>query len=55
MAFLARLSFFGFARRLMPGLGEMLIAAPAAPAVRHGHALAGLGEIGQAFAGVLDR
>ena len=36
MALFARLAFFGLARRLVPGLGEMLVAAPAPPAVRHG-------------------
>ena len=37
----AGLPFFGFARGLMPGLGEVLIAAPAAPALRDQHALPG--------------
>ena len=53
MALLAGLPFFGFARRLMPGLGEVLIAAPAAPALRDQDALARLGQIGDLLAGVL--
>ena len=53
IALLTRLAFFGFARRLMPGLGEMLIAAPAASALRDQDALAGLGQVGDLFAGIL--
>ena len=49
----AGLAFFRFARRLMPGLGEVLIAAPAAAALRDQDALARLGQIGDLFAGVL--
>ncbi len=51
VALLAGLALFGFARRLMPGLGEMLVAAPAAPALREQNALAGLGQIGKPLAG----
>src|SRR5258708_2754078 len=42
---------FVFARRLVPRLGEMLIAASAASTVRDENALTGCGEIGQRFAG----
>src|SRR2546430_15449943 len=45
------MALFVFARSLMPGLGEMLIAATAAAAVRDENALAGRGEIRQRFAG----
>ena len=53
MALDAGLAVFRFARRLMPGLGEVLIAAPAAPALRDQDALARLGQIGDLFARVL--
>ena len=45
VALLSGLSFFRFARRLMPGLGEMLIAAPAFAALREHDSLARLGEV----------
>ena len=53
VAFFTRLAFFGFTGRLMPGLGEMLVAAPTTPAVNEDDALSGLGEIGEALAGLL--
>jgi len=42
MALFAWVAVFVFARRLMPGLGEMLIAAPAASTISNEHALAGV-------------
>src|SRR5256885_4026517 len=45
------MAFFVFARRLMPGLGEVLIAATTASAVRDETALTGRGETRQRFAG----
>ncbi len=52
MALFARVAVFVFARRLMPGLGEMLIAAPAASTISNEHALAGGSEIGERFVGL---
>ena len=49
MALFAGMAVFVFARGLVPGLGEMLIAAPAASAVRNENALAGRGEVGEGF------
>ena len=45
------MAFFVFARRLVPGLREMLIATTAASTVRDENALARRGEIRQRFAG----
>src|SRR5256885_6580414 len=45
------MALFVFARRLMPGLGEMLIAATTAAAVRDENALAGRGEVGERRSG----
>src|SRR5882762_5153606 len=45
MALFAGKSILMFARSLVPGLGKVLIAAPATPAVRDKDALAGSGEI----------
>src|SRR5712691_9121119 len=46
MTLFAGKSVFVFARSLMPGLGKVLIAAPAASTVGDQHALARSGEIG---------
>src|SRR5256885_2655973 len=46
------MAVFVFARCLVPGLGEMLIAATAAATVRDENALAGRGEVGERFAGL---
>ena len=43
MMLFARLALFGLARRLVPGLREVLVAPPAAAPARHNHALAGRG------------
>ncbi len=40
MMLFARLAFLGFARRLVPGLGEMLVAPPAAASACCDNALA---------------
>ena len=53
MALFAGLAFFVFAGSLVPGLGEMLIAAPAASSVDDQDALAGRGEIGERFSGLI--
>src|SRR5256885_6341173 len=45
------MAFFVFARRLMPGLGEMLIATTAAAAVRDENTLAGRSEVGERRSG----
>src|SRR4029077_1459813 len=50
MPLLAGKTIFMFARGLMPGLGEMLIAAAAAPTLRDQHALSRNGEISDGFA-----
>src|SRR5580658_10061260 len=52
MLFLSRQTIFMFARGLMPGLGKILIAAAAAPALRDQDALARDGQIGDGFAGL---
>ena len=44
------MAVFVFARSLMPRLGEMLVAAPAAPALGNQNAATGSGEIGDGFA-----
>src|SRR5215470_9130667 len=44
------MAIFVFARRLMPGLGEMLIASSTASAVRNKNALAGRSEVGESLA-----
>src|SRR5690242_21277806 len=44
---------FVFARGLVPGLGKMLVTAATTAAVRQEHALAGGGEVGQRFAGIV--
>src|SRR5205807_546265 len=49
----AGLALFGFARRLVPWLGEMLVPAAAPAPVRHSHTLSRLGQIGQPFAVVV--
>ena len=53
VALLAGHALFGFSRRLMPRLGEVLISASATPALSDQHALARLGQVGNLFAGVL--
>src|SRR5258706_2078201 len=53
MALFAGLAVFVFARSLVPRLGEVLIAASAASAMRDQNALAGLGEVGDGFVGLL--
>src|SRR4029077_12073525 len=53
MPLLAGKTIFMFARGLMPGLGKMLIAAAAAPALRDQHALSRNGEISNGFARLL--
>src|SRR5713101_9795052 len=52
-ALLAGLAFLGLPRGLVPGLGEVLVAAPAAPAQRHHAALARGGEVDELLAGLL--
>ena len=47
MTFFAGKTLFVFARGLVPGFGEILIAAPAASAVRHKHTLTGCHQIRQ--------
>src|SRR5262249_9446163 len=49
----AGLAFLVFARCLVPGLGEVLVAATTAAPMRDPHALAGGSEIGHRFAGVI--
>src|SRR6267142_3719705 len=51
MALFAHVAVFVFARGLMPGLCEMLIAASAASAGSDEDALAGSGEVGERFLG----
>ncbi len=51
MALFAGAAVFVFARSLVPGFGEMLIATPAVTAVSDEHALAGSSQIGDSFAG----
>ena len=53
MAFFAGESFLMFARGLVPGLGEMLIAASAAATVHDQYALAGRGQIRDDLAGLV--
>src|SRR5580704_18952413 len=52
MALDAGLAFLRFARRLMPRLGEVLVAAPAAPALRYQNALARFRQVGYLLAGI---
>jgi hypothetical protein len=52
MTFLAFLAVFVFAWSLVPGLGEMLIAAAPFAALRYENALAGLVEVGDGCAGL---
>src|SRR5260370_31653779 len=54
MALFAGKSVFVFSRSLMPGLGKVLIAAPAASTVSNQHALAGCGEIGDRRAWIVE-
>src|ERR1700704_4635178 len=51
MALLALLAVFVFARSLVPGFGEMLVAAATLAALRDENALARLAEVGDGFAG----
>src|SRR6266851_7752855 len=53
MPFFAGLAFFVFTRGLMPGLGEMLIAASSASAVGDQYALSRYSEIGERFSGLI--
>ena len=53
MTFLARMALFMLARRLVPGLRKMLVAATAASAVRNQHALAGRSQVRHGLAGLL--
>src|SRR5208282_4097328 len=53
MALLAGKTVFVLARGLMPGLGEILVAASAAAAFCDQHALAGGGQVGDGFAGLV--
>src|SRR4051794_38650094 len=53
MALFAGMPFFVLTGSLVPGLGEILVAAPAASAFGNQHALAGSGEISDGFAAVL--
>src|SRR5713226_207169 len=46
MALFAGMAVFMFARRLMPGFGEVLITEATAPAMRDEDALARFGEVG---------
>jgi len=46
MPLFARAALFMFARSLVPGLGEVLIAAAAVPTMGNKNALAGNGEVG---------
>src|SRR5262249_40518082 len=52
IAFFAGMAVFVFARSLMPGLGEMLIAATTASAVRDENALTWRGQIGKRLVGL---
>src|SRR5712691_3086406 len=49
----ARLPVFGFARRLVPGFGKMLVAAPAAAPARECEALSGLGQVRELLPGLV--
>src|ERR1700730_1062162 len=53
MTLLPREAIFMLARGLMPGLGEMLVAASSAPAVHNQYALSGNGQIGDGFSGLI--
>src|SRR5258708_26453277 len=55
MALLAWKTIFMFARSLMPGLGEVLIAPPTAASVCDQHPLARGGEIGDGRALLVER
>ena len=52
MTLFAGMSIFVLARSLMPGLGKMLVAAPAASAMRDENALPGFGKVCEGFAGI---
>src|SRR5690348_34918 len=53
MPFFPGKSIFMFARGLVPGLGKVLIAAPAAPPVRDQYALTGSCKIGDCRAALI--
>src|SRR5580704_10430951 len=53
MALFTREAVFVFPRSLVPGLGEILIAAPAASTLRNQHALSCGGEIRKSLTGLL--